>query len=209
MDLDSDDPLSMGNFNGSMMGKSFGFDIGKIMIKDDENCIGKKSKRVYSIYFQLFRKEIKVDTRDGLGALEPRATEDSPCRRGRCPLNLWKLICPPAGVVGKLAECRPSGTVLSDADCGAEGPGFESQRGHGCFKHIVSLRHGRGTLNSRPAACLLLRLVEKEESVPANYIFSPVSRSGYDKKAAHTRYKRITSTQAWLQDVVHTSHFEV
>ncbi|GFV33111.1 uncharacterized protein TNCV_509501 [Trichonephila clavipes] len=52
--------------------------------------------------------------------------------------------------------CRPTGIVVSDADCCAVGTGFESRRRHGC------LRHG-GTLNSRRAVSPLESLVEGEE----------------------------------------------
>ncbi|GFV18176.1 hypothetical protein TNCV_169791 [Trichonephila clavipes] len=52
--------------------------------------------------------------------------------------------------------------VVSDADCHAGGSGFESRRGYGCLKLMVSLRHW-GTLNSRGAASLLVKLGEREE----------------------------------------------
>ncbi|GFW79411.1 hypothetical protein TNCV_2478181 [Trichonephila clavipes] len=52
--------------------------------------------------------------------------------------------------------------VVSDADCGAVGTGFESRRRHGVCKCIVPLRQG-GTLNSRRAASPLVGLLEGEE----------------------------------------------
>ncbi|GFX42616.1 uncharacterized protein TNCV_261511 [Trichonephila clavipes] len=56
--------------------------------------------------------------------------------------------------------CRPSGIVVSGADCYAVGTRFESRRRHGCL-YLYSL-HG-GTLNSRRAASPLVRLVKEEE----------------------------------------------
>ncbi|GFU03145.1 hypothetical protein TNCV_2720601 [Trichonephila clavipes] len=68
----------------------------------------------------------------------------------------------------ELTSQRPSGIVVSDADCCAVGPGFESRRRHGCLcKCIVPLWHG-GTLNSRRASSPFVRLVEgKRWKAPA------------------------------------------
>ncbi|GFT75679.1 hypothetical protein TNCV_5059841 [Trichonephila clavipes] len=54
-----------------------------------------------------------------------------------------------------------AGIVVSDADCCAVRPGFESRRRHVC-KCIVPTRHG-STLNSCRAANPLVRLIEGEE----------------------------------------------
>ncbi|GFT23442.1 histone-lysine N-methyltransferase SETMAR [Trichonephila clavipes] len=46
--------------------------------------------------------------------MEPSTTEDLPCRGGRCTLNMWRLKCPPLGVVWKLGEGgASSGVVLT------------------------------------------------------------------------------------------------
>ncbi|GFW36958.1 uncharacterized protein TNCV_5018571 [Trichonephila clavipes] len=67
------------------------------------------------------------------------------------------------GIIITFETSRPSGIVVSDADCGAVGHGFESRRkGMDVCKCIVPARHG-GTLNSRRAASSLERLVEGEE----------------------------------------------
>ncbi|GFU63834.1 uncharacterized protein TNCV_3496461 [Trichonephila clavipes] len=58
-------------------------------------------------------------------------------------------------IVPEKLRC-PSGIVVSDIDCCATGPGFESRRRQGCF------RHG-GTLNSYRAKSPLVRLVKGEE----------------------------------------------
>ncbi|PRD31147.1 UNVERIFIED_CONTAM: hypothetical protein NCL1_24243 [Trichonephila clavipes] len=33
----------------------------------------------------------------------------------------------------RIVFCRPSGIVVSEADCGALGPGFDSRGRHGCL----------------------------------------------------------------------------
>ncbi|GFW44393.1 uncharacterized protein TNCV_1748221 [Trichonephila clavipes] len=65
-------------------------------------------------------------------------------------------------ITSSSATSRPAGRVVSVTDCGAVGIGIESRRRHGFYKCIVPSRHG-GTLNSRRAACPLVRLVEGEE----------------------------------------------
>ncbi|GFV46734.1 uncharacterized protein TNCV_1881931 [Trichonephila clavipes] len=57
---------------------------------------------------------------------------------------------------------HPSGIVVSDADCGAVGPGFKSRRRHGCLQ-MYSTFVAWGTLNSRQATSPLVRLMEGEE----------------------------------------------
>ncbi|GFU75863.1 hypothetical protein TNCV_1653211 [Trichonephila clavipes] len=57
---------------------------------------------------------------------------------------------------------RPSGIVVSDADCCAVGTGFDSGEDMDFCKCIVPSRH-RSTLNSRRAANPLVRLVDGEE----------------------------------------------
>ncbi|GFU97323.1 hypothetical protein TNCV_3889381 [Trichonephila clavipes] len=54
--------------------------------------------------------------------------------------------------------CRPSGIVVSDADCLGANPG----EGMDICKCIVPLWHG-GTLNSRRSVSPLVKLVEREE----------------------------------------------
>ncbi|GFW45286.1 uncharacterized protein TNCV_4733941 [Trichonephila clavipes] len=63
----------------------------------------------------------------------------------------------------KNLSCRPSGIVISNADGGAVGPGFEFRRRHGCLK-MYSAFAAWDTLNSRRAASPLGRLGEGEES---------------------------------------------
>ncbi|GFV28303.1 hypothetical protein TNCV_22281 [Trichonephila clavipes] len=60
-----------------------------------------------------------------------------------------------------LASAPKAGRVVSDADCGAVGTGFESRRTYVC-KCIGSLRHG-GILNRWRAASPLVWLVEGKE----------------------------------------------
>ncbi|GFV11681.1 uncharacterized protein TNCV_976701 [Trichonephila clavipes] len=57
---------------------------------------------------------------------------------------------------------HPFGIVVSDADCGAVGPGSHPGEGMDVCKCIVPVGHG-DTLNSRQAASPLVRLVEGEE----------------------------------------------
>ncbi|GFU66485.1 hypothetical protein TNCV_3807281 [Trichonephila clavipes] len=57
----------------------------------------------------------------------------------------------------------PFGIVVSDADCCKWGLGSNPGDGIDVCKCIVSLRQGGGTLNSRRAASLLVRLVERKE----------------------------------------------
>ncbi|GFX03718.1 hypothetical protein TNCV_2112901 [Trichonephila clavipes] len=57
---------------------------------------------------------------------------------------------------------RPSGIMVSDADCCAVGPEFGSRRRHGCSK-MYSASRQRGTLNRRRARSPLVRLVKREE----------------------------------------------
>ncbi|GFX82722.1 uncharacterized protein TNCV_1193971 [Trichonephila clavipes] len=61
---------------------------------------------------------------------------------------------------------RPSSIVVSDADCGAVGAGFEPQRGIDVCKCIAPSRL-EGTLNSRRAASPLMRLVIDEKRCEA------------------------------------------
>ncbi|GFX04213.1 hypothetical protein TNCV_3973621 [Trichonephila clavipes] len=55
-----------------------------------------------------------------------------------------------------ILRCRQPGIVVSDAICCAVGPGFESQRRHGCLS-MYSAFAACGTLNSHPAASPLVR----------------------------------------------------
>ncbi|GFX64305.1 hypothetical protein TNCV_1500291 [Trichonephila clavipes] len=57
---------------------------------------------------------------------------------------------------------RSSVIVVSDTDCGALGPGFESRRRHEC-SYVYSAFAAGGTLNSRRAASPLAWLREGEE----------------------------------------------
>ncbi|GFU80099.1 uncharacterized protein TNCV_579791 [Trichonephila clavipes] len=56
---------------------------------------------------------------------------------------------------------QASGIVVSDADCGAVGPGFKSPRCQDVCKRIVSSQH-RGTLNCCRTASPLGKLVEEK-----------------------------------------------
>ncbi|GFV16190.1 hypothetical protein TNCV_3379541 [Trichonephila clavipes] len=58
-----------------------------------------------------------------------------------------------------IVKSRPTGVVVSDADCGEVGTGSESREDMDASKYIVSLRHGC-TLNSHRAASPLVWLVE-------------------------------------------------
>ncbi|GFX94345.1 hypothetical protein TNCV_4293901 [Trichonephila clavipes] len=65
-------------------------------------------------------------------------------------------------VLPRGVESRPSGVVVSDADCCAVGPGLEYRRRHGCSKMCSAFVAG-GILNSRRAASPLVRLVAGNE----------------------------------------------
>ncbi|GFW68775.1 hypothetical protein TNCV_3639901 [Trichonephila clavipes] len=58
----------------------------------------------------------------------------------------------------KRGHCRLTGTVVSDADCGAVGLRSKPVEDMGVCECLVPLRHG-GTLNSRRAASSLVWLV--------------------------------------------------
>ncbi|GFX41700.1 hypothetical protein TNCV_3110961 [Trichonephila clavipes] len=64
---------------------------------------------------------------------------------------------------------RPTGIVVSDADCGAVGTGLNPGEETDVCKRIVPLRQG-GTINSRRAASPLVWLMEEEERWETPYI---------------------------------------
>ncbi|GFV39771.1 hypothetical protein TNCV_4320691 [Trichonephila clavipes] len=74
----------------------------------------------------------------------------------------------------------PSGTVVSDADCGAVGHGFESRRRMDVCKCIMPLWHG-GTLNSRRAASPLVRSVEERWEAPELPPKCSLSKLGWNR----------------------------
>ncbi|GFU73020.1 hypothetical protein TNCV_4637541 [Trichonephila clavipes] len=61
-----------------------------------------------------------------------------------------------------LSPCRPSGIVVSGADCCSVGSVFQSREGMDVCKCIVTSQHG-GTLNSRRVASPIVRLGKGEE----------------------------------------------
>ncbi|GFV59923.1 hypothetical protein TNCV_3960381 [Trichonephila clavipes] len=65
-------------------------------------------------------------------------------------------------LLSELKGCHPPDTIVSDADCYAVGPEFESRRRYGCLK-MYSVFEAWDTLNSHKAASRLVRLVEMEE----------------------------------------------